>query len=171
MRRKFLVLFCLLGAAGAFSLPLQNRGGDMRLKNAFRRPAVNGWTFVHLEGTPAEIGYQHGYLLAPEILDMKGLAELELKHDDHKDWTFFRDAARNMMWPRIEQEYRDELQGIADGLNADRIPTKRGSHWQAATVRSVLATVRRRETGCAPEAQARRPGQAGGPQARSPRAA
>jgi site-specific DNA recombinase len=60
---------------------------------------------------------------------------------------------------------------IADGLNADRIPTKRGSHWQAATVRSVLATVRRRETGCAPEAQARRPGQAGGPQARSPRAA
>jgi len=118
MRRKFFVVFCVLGAAVAFSLPLQNRGGDVRLKNAFRRPAVNGWTFVHLEGTPADIGYQHGYLLAPEIQDMKGLAELELKHDDHKDWTFFRDAARNMMWPRIEQEYRDELQGIADGLNA-----------------------------------------------------
>ncbi len=28
-----------------------------------------GWTYVHLEGTPAEIGYQHGYLLAPEIAD------------------------------------------------------------------------------------------------------
>ena len=25
--------------------------------------------FIHLEGTPAEIGYQHGYLLAPEIAD------------------------------------------------------------------------------------------------------
>jgi len=60
---------------------------------------------------------------------------------------------------------------IADGLNADRIPTKRGRHWQAATVRSVLATVQRREAGGAPKAPTRRPAQAGGPQARSRRAA
>ncbi len=43
---------------------------DERLKGAFRRPAVNGWTFVHLEGTAAQIGYQHGYLLAAEIQDL-----------------------------------------------------------------------------------------------------
>jgi hypothetical protein len=35
---------------------------------------------------------------------------------------------------------------IADGLNADRIRTKCGGRWYAATVRSVLATARRRET-------------------------
>ena len=39
-------------------------------------------------------------------------------HDEKKDWQFFRDAAKDMLWPRIEQEYRDELQGIADGVNA-----------------------------------------------------
>jgi hypothetical protein len=88
------------------------------MKDATRSPARNGWTLVHLKGTPAEIGYQHGSLLAAEILEMKGVAELELKHDSKKDWTFFRRAARDMMWPRIEQEYRDELQGIADGVNA-----------------------------------------------------
>ena len=33
---------------------------------------------------------------------------------------------------------------IADELNADRIRTKRGGRWYAATVRSVLATARRR---------------------------
>lgn len=88
------------------------------LKGAFRRPEKNGWTFVHLQGTPHQIGFQNGYLLAPEIADMIKVVQLETKHDDKKDWDFFRDAAKNMMWPHIEQEYRDELQGIADGATA-----------------------------------------------------
>lgn len=88
------------------------------LKGAFRRPEKNGWTFVHLQGTPHEIGFQNGYLLAPEIADMIKVVQLETKHDDKKDWEFFRDAAKNMMWPHIEQEYREELQGIADGATA-----------------------------------------------------
>ncbi len=91
---------------------------DARLKNAFRRPAQNGWIFVHLEGAPAVIGYQHGYLLASEILDARDEIRNELSHDEKKDWQFFRDAARDMLWPRIEQEYRDELRGIADGVKA-----------------------------------------------------
>ncbi len=91
---------------------------DPRLKNAFRRPEQNGWIFVHLEGAPAVIGYQHGYLLAPEILDAHNEVRNELTHDEKKDWQFFRDAARDMLWPRIEQEYRDELRGIVDGVAA-----------------------------------------------------
>jgi hypothetical protein len=94
---------------------------DERLKSAVRRPAVNGWTYVHLEGTPAEIGFQHGYLLAAEIQDMQKVFALELTHDDGKDWNFFRDAAKNVLWPHIEQEYREELQGIVDGLNAQGV--------------------------------------------------
>ncbi|MBV9181160.1 MAG: peptidase C45 [Acidobacteria bacterium] len=88
------------------------------LKGGFRQPKNNGWTFVHLEGTPHQIGYQNGYLLAPEIKDMLGVVELEARHDYRKEWSFFRDAAQNMMWPHIEPQYRDELQGIADGARA-----------------------------------------------------
>ena len=88
------------------------------LKGAFRFPAKNGWTFVHLQGTPHEIGFQNGYLLTPEIEDTLKVTILEQTHDSKKDWQFFRDAAQNMMWPHIEQEYREELQGIADGVNA-----------------------------------------------------
>jgi hypothetical protein len=91
---------------------------DPRLKGAFRRPPVDGWTYVHLEGTPAEIGYQHGYLLAPEIQDLQRVFALEFTHEDKKDWDFFRNAAKNIMWPHVEQEYREEMQGIADGLSA-----------------------------------------------------
>jgi hypothetical protein len=103
-----------------FALAVASREpqADPRLKRASRRAEQNGWIFVHLEGSPSEIGYQHGYLLAPEIRDAQRAIALELKHEEKKDWRFFRDAAKNMHWPRIEQEYREELQGIADGLNA-----------------------------------------------------
>jgi hypothetical protein len=96
----------------------QGRSSSPGLKNAFRRPALNGWTFVHLEGTPSEIGLQHGALLATKIVDMKNLVEFELKRSCEKNWEFFRTAAREIMWPRIEQQYREELQGIADGVAA-----------------------------------------------------
>jgi len=104
----------------AIALPLlaKDNASDPRLKNAFRRPQQNGWTFVHLEGSPSEIGFQHGYLLSAEIEDMLKVVVLEQTHEDKKDWQFFRDAARSMMWPHIEQEYREELQGIADGASA-----------------------------------------------------
>lgn len=92
---------------------------DGRMKGAFRNPAENGWTYVHLEGSPSEIGYQHGSLLAAEIADAQKVVALELQHDTKKDWAFFRDAARTVLWPHIEREYREELQGIADGASSN----------------------------------------------------
>lgn len=91
---------------------------DPRLKKAFRQPERNGWIFVHLEGGPAEIGYQHGYLLAPEIQDSFKVVSTEMVHDEGKDWEFFRKAAREVLWPRVPEEYRQELRGIAEGLRA-----------------------------------------------------
>jgi len=126
MRRFSTVLVSLL-LAGVAASPLgsntkpgskQDGANDSRLTGAFRRPADHGWTFVHLAGTPSAIGFQHGYLLAPEIDDALKMEKVELVHDNNKDWQFFRHAAQNMMWPHIEAEYREELQGITEGANA-----------------------------------------------------
>jgi hypothetical protein len=100
------------------NLAVHAAAAPKELKGSFRLPQKNGWTYVHLHGTPHEIGFQNGYLLAPEIKDLLQVVMLETQHDDKKDWTFFRDAAQNMFWPHIEQEYREELQGIADGATA-----------------------------------------------------
>ena len=35
-----------------------------------------------------------------------------------RDWAFYRATAQNILWPHIDQEYQQELQGIADGLKA-----------------------------------------------------
>jgi len=104
-------LSCIAASSSAANPPVE-------LQGAFRVPEKNGWTYVHLQGTPHQIGFQNGYLLAPEIDDMLKVVILEARHDYKKDWAFFRDAAQNMMWPHIEQEYREELQGIADGAAA-----------------------------------------------------
>ena len=79
-----------------------------------------GWIYVHLEGSPHDIGYQHGYLLAPEISEAFATVRLEATHNSGRDWEFFRRAAREMLWPKIDVEYQAELQGIVDGLNANK---------------------------------------------------
>jgi hypothetical protein len=112
------VLALLLLLLLAASLISREPQADPRLKNSYRRPEKSGWTFVHLEGTPSEVGFQHGYLLALEIGDSFKVTQLELTHDNHKNWRFFRNAAQEMLWPHIEREYRDELKGIADGAAA-----------------------------------------------------
>ncbi len=82
------------------------------------RSARGGWTFVHLEGSPADIGYQHGRLLAAEIEDTYGVYHLEMTHSTGRDWAFFRKAAKEMLWPQIDAEYQQELEGIAKGVRS-----------------------------------------------------
>lgn len=77
-----------------------------------------GWTYVHLEGTPSQIGFQHGSLLSAEIEDMVHVIQLESAHDTKRDWEFYRQASRKMLWPHIEAEYRQELEGVAKGVQS-----------------------------------------------------
>ena len=97
---------------------LVSRDPDPRLKKASRSADHNGWIQVHLEGTPAEVGYQHGYLLAAEIQDNFKAISTEVVHEEKHDWDFFRKTAQEVFWPKVEQEYRDELNGIVEGLRA-----------------------------------------------------
>jgi hypothetical protein len=97
--------------------PLAGALDDARLKSA-SRGARNGWITVRLQGAPGEIGYQHGALLAREIADALAVAKLSLTHDGKRDWAFYRKAAETVFWPRVDAEYRAEMQGIADGAAA-----------------------------------------------------
>ncbi len=98
----------------------QRGSDDPRLAKAYRFER-GGWIYVHLEGSPHDIGYQHGYLLATEIADGFAAASLEMTHNSNRDWDFFRRAAREMLWPKIDPEYQAELQGIVDGLRERQV--------------------------------------------------
>jgi len=71
-----------------------------------------------LQGSPGQIGFQHGYLLAPQINDYLRVLSLEAEHSTHRDWGFYREAGRKILWPHIDAEYRAELRGIAAGVKA-----------------------------------------------------
>src|SRR3981081_227405 len=88
-----------------------------RLANASREDK-NGWVYVHLEGSPADIGYQHGFLLAAEIDSALQMMNYYLEHETKRSWSFYRDAAERLYWNKIDKEYQEEIAGIAEGLQA-----------------------------------------------------
>jgi hypothetical protein len=113
--------FCLIATSSVYAIaepsaPIRSSQAT-RLKNGYRFERDH-WIYVHLQGTPKQIGFQHGWLLAPEIADALAAVKLEETHDTRRDWSFFRQTARQVLWPHIEAEYREELQGIADGATA-----------------------------------------------------
>ncbi len=116
---RFLLVILILLSAVAFGAAKQEAGkpDEARLKPAYRFER-DGWVYIHLEGAPADIGYQHGYLLAPEIEDGFKTVQLKDVYRTHRDWDFYRKTAQNILWPHIDVEYQQELQGIADGLKA-----------------------------------------------------
>jgi len=110
---------CLAGCALLIQAsPARSDSPDARLRGSFLKPAENGWTFVHLEGNPSAVGFQHGYLLSARIEDAKRAIELSATHEVEHSWSDLRNVAETIFWPRIPQEYREELQGIAEGLKA-----------------------------------------------------
>jgi len=88
-----------------------------RLGNATREDK-NGWIYVHLSGSPADVGYQHGYLVANEIDTLIKVMQYYLPSSSGKNWDFYRAASKRFLWNKIDKEYQDEIRGITEGLAA-----------------------------------------------------
>ena len=76
-----------------------------------------GWIFIHIEGKPYQRGYQHGYLLAEEIVSyIKKLSYEEDHNDPGQGWHQLRRFTDAAMLRKYEEEYLEEMKGIADGV-------------------------------------------------------
>lgn len=113
-----LILFLLCGTISTLCAATAQSPADARLHGAFRNPVKDGWIFIHLEGSPSDVGFQHGYLLAPEIEDAKRAIELSTTHEVKHSWADLRQVAQEIYWPKVPAEYRQELQGMEAGLKA-----------------------------------------------------
>lgn len=110
-------IMCILMSCGNRSSGKFAVIGDESLAKA-SRSEKNGWIVVHLEGAPEVIGYQHGYLLANEILDLRGAMAVLNEKTTEKNWDFFRNESERLFWINIPDEYRKEIDGIVSGVNA-----------------------------------------------------
>ena len=143
-RISCLLTVFLLISTGFFSIDLASgRNEDVvskivnneQYENGYRYN-VQGWIYVHTEGDPYERGYQHGYLLANEILDMvnrwsniihnhpkigkvsKILPNKNFNKISDRWWDFCRNQCNKKYWDKFPDEYKQEIKGIVAGVNA-----------------------------------------------------
>ena len=98
------------------SAPVQHPEEKKDRMSKASREDNNGWIYVHLEGSPADIGFQHGQLLADQIdTSIQSVAWL-FEHETHRNWQFYRNAAKSFLWDKLDREYKDEINGIVEGM-------------------------------------------------------
>ena len=77
-----------------------------------------GWIYLHIEGEPYERGFQHGYLVAAELQEILSSLGYLTYWKTGMRWEFFVSAAEKMFTPHIDQEFLDEIGGMAAGARA-----------------------------------------------------
>ena len=107
-------LTALLLLAAASTTAFAAVAPDARLGDSYRFNQL-GWTYVHLYGTPEQIGFQHGYLLAHEIEDNVHVFQVENKNVRQAAWSFFRDAGRTVLWPHLDAGVSGGAEGHCRG--------------------------------------------------------
>jgi hypothetical protein len=114
---SLLVAVILLAGCNSSGNKKESRNQAKMLSSA-SRAEKNGWIYVHLAGTPSEIGFQHGYLLASEIIDLKGAMAMLNEKTTGKDWDFYREESDRILWKTVPPEYQAEIDGIVAGVNS-----------------------------------------------------
>jgi len=110
LKKKLSILFALVLAVSLMVIPAATASAEDLLEGSFVCEQ-DGWLFVHLEGTPYQVGYQNGYLAAESanywLISYVGTEGAE----DER-------ATAEVIWPLIPEEYQDEIDGIVAGLHA-----------------------------------------------------
>ncbi|MCF7936281.1 MAG: hypothetical protein K9L28_08075, partial [Synergistales bacterium] len=117
--RSLLITAALLPAVQGGAAIAQEQAAHELLEDSYVLEK-DGWHFIHLEGSPYQIGFQRGYHAA-ESANYIIKTYLGPRGSDYHEKT--RTIAREYIWPRIPAEYQEELQGTADGVKA------RGYDW------------------------------------------
>src|SRR5579871_2478349 len=82
------------------------------------RHEKGGWIYLHVEGSPREIGFQHGYLLAKEIDECIRATMVDWHHSSSMDWDWLIRHTKSFINRGIRSELKAELEGIAQGMNS-----------------------------------------------------
>ena len=82
---------------------------------AYRYP-TGGWIYLHIEGQPYERGYQHGHLMAKEIVQYLERCAADLDSKGNKEsWNLARTTANALFLRGFDHEILEEMKGIAEG--------------------------------------------------------
>jgi len=86
----------------------------------------NGWTYISIKGKPKERGYAYGYLCAHDFKEIQKMLAFLMMESYGMDWNYFiKEIANDFkeMTKRDFNELYEEMEGIADGCNANGCKT------------------------------------------------
>ena len=95
--------------------------GIIHIKNG-NKYEENGWTRVNVKGSPSEIGFAHGVLLADNIKRVMKNVDFVCKNDYGYTSKDLADIFYDVFEPRIKENYPDiheEIHAIAKGSKVD----------------------------------------------------
>jgi len=84
-----------------------------------------GWVYLHIEGSPQERGFQHGYLLAKEIGAGIQATRADWEFKTATEWTWLLRKTTAMFVKKIDKENLAELDGIVEGMLSAEVPSSR----------------------------------------------
>jgi hypothetical protein len=82
------------------------------------RHEKNGWTYLHIEGSPEERGFQHGYFLSKEIKESIRILSEVWKFQTAMKWSWFVARAHDILTPKTDPENLAEIAGMVEGMKA-----------------------------------------------------
>lgn len=127
MKFRFILIFLFLLSSTVtlfsqiISLTLQQK--DWLAKA--NRHEKNGWIYVHIEGTPKERGFQHGYLTANEIKESIYKLSVKWKYQSAMEWSWLVEKAHDILTTKVDEENLAEIDGMVEGMKTAGISTTR----------------------------------------------
>jgi hypothetical protein len=89
------------------------------------RHEKNGWIYLHIEGSPEERGFQHGYLLSKEIKEAIRILSEVWKYKTAMKWSWYVDRGHDILTKKTDPENLAEIDGIVEGMKAAGVSTTR----------------------------------------------
>lgn len=86
----------------------------------------NGWTYISIKGKPKERGYAYGYFCANDFKEIQKTLTFLIMESYGVEWNYFiKEIANDFkeMTKRDFNEFYEEMEGIADGCNANGCKT------------------------------------------------
>jgi hypothetical protein len=118
--RLLLLLIVILLAFSAAAGPTR---AELAILNRAKRIDQDGWVILHVEGEPTQRGFQLGFHLNREITWGLRVRKLEWEHASGMQWQDLVKKSNEIILPKVDPEYRQELEGMVGGLQAAGVQT------------------------------------------------
>ncbi len=125
LRLVLFFLFLLSPAVSFYSQTLSLTQQQKSWLEKANRHEKNGWIYVHIEGTPQERGFQHGYLTASEIKESLYKLSTKWKYISAMEWQWLVKKAHDILTTKVDEENLAEIDGIVEGMKAAGVSTTR----------------------------------------------